>query len=413
LDTMSIDDLYNNFKIIEQEVKRTVVSSSSSGSPNMAFLSSPRSTNEVDTASIQVSAASTPVSTRTCKKITINGSDTAWYDKKKVECFTCYKMGHFARKCKSPRSQESRPRNQDSSRKTVIMKDTSSKAMVAINGVGFDWSYMDDDEVLTNMALMAFSDSEIIGSQITDNRKTGLGFTSYNAIAPPPTCLFAPLTIDLSSSGLEEFKQPEFESYGPKASKSVCVEMSNLIKKAFDALIIKDWVSDCDKNKSEEVVVKSENVQHTPEQFNLPRKMAQKPVLKTVKNGTGQRKVRPVWNNAMRVNHQNFFNSRRNFDPTAVLTKSGIVPISTVRQISSRAAEQVSTARPINIVVPKPIVNVLLGNNRPMLLIPQHAGFGDRKLRFKIMSPKTVDHTFETSPFSQTIKNMMEDLLLL
>nr|GEX33322.1 hypothetical protein [Tanacetum cinerariifolium] len=52
LGTISIDDLYKNFKIVEQEVKRTVVSSSSSRSPNMAFLSSLGSNNEVDTASI-------------------------------------------------------------------------------------------------------------------------------------------------------------------------------------------------------------------------------------------------------------------------------------------------------------------------------------------------------------------------
>nr|GEY93859.1 hypothetical protein [Tanacetum cinerariifolium] len=51
-------------------------------------------------------------------------------------------------------------RNQDSSRKTVIVEDTSPKAMVAIDGVGFDWSYMADDEVPTNMALMDFSDSK-------------------------------------------------------------------------------------------------------------------------------------------------------------------------------------------------------------------------------------------------------------
>nr|GEX87185.1 copia protein [Tanacetum cinerariifolium] len=118
------------------------------------------------------------------------------------------------------RNQESMPRNEDSSRKIVNVEDTSSKAMVAIDGSGFDWSYMADDEATTNMALMAFSDSKsfdkLIGSQIFDNSRTGLGFTSYNAVAPPPTCLFAPLTIDLSNSGLEEFQHPEFKGYGPK-----------------------------------------------------------------------------------------------------------------------------------------------------------------------------------------------------
>ncbi|GKE92161.1 hypothetical protein Tco_1573256, partial [Tanacetum coccineum] len=69
-------------------------------------------------------------------------------------------MGHFARECRGSRNQESRPRNQDSSRRIVNVEDTSSKAMVAIDGAGFDWSYMADEEVPTNLALMAFSDSE-------------------------------------------------------------------------------------------------------------------------------------------------------------------------------------------------------------------------------------------------------------
>ncbi|GKC65318.1 hypothetical protein Tco_1097916 [Tanacetum coccineum] len=86
--------------------------------------------------------------------------------------------------------------------------------------------------------------------------------------------------------------------------------------------------------------------------------MVQKPVLNNVKKGTGQREVKPVWTNAMRVNHQKFFNSRRNFAPTAVLTKSGIVLFSTARQNFSRTAAPVSAARPFNITVHKPFVNV-------------------------------------------------------
>ncbi|GKF53049.1 hypothetical protein Tco_0159959, partial [Tanacetum coccineum] len=71
LDTMSFDDLYDNFKIVEQEVKRTESSSSSSSSSsqNMDFVSSPSRTNEfntaygVSTANTQISPASTQVST--------------------------------------------------------------------------------------------------------------------------------------------------------------------------------------------------------------------------------------------------------------------------------------------------------------------------------------------------------------
>nr|GFA07530.1 ribonuclease H-like domain-containing protein [Tanacetum cinerariifolium] len=76
---MSIDDLYNNFKIVEQEVKGTVTASSSLGSQNMAFLSSPGSTNEVDTANIQVSTVSTPVSTVSTHDNTTNLSDVTVY----------------------------------------------------------------------------------------------------------------------------------------------------------------------------------------------------------------------------------------------------------------------------------------------------------------------------------------------
>nr|GEV00367.1 ribonuclease H-like domain-containing protein [Tanacetum cinerariifolium] len=58
--------------------------------------------------------------------------------------------------------------------------------------------------------------------------------------------------------------------------------------------------------------------------------------------------VRPVWNNARRMNHQNFSkmthpHPKRNFVPTAVATKSGQVLVNAAKQNS---AASTSTARP-------------------------------------------------------------------
>ncbi|GKG05425.1 ribonuclease H-like domain-containing protein, partial [Tanacetum coccineum] len=75
---------------------------------------------------------------RTSKKIFINANDTAGYDKSKVECFNYHKMGHFHRECRAPRNKEGQFKYQDNTRKQGNNSDTSSKAMLAIDGVGFD-----------------------------------------------------------------------------------------------------------------------------------------------------------------------------------------------------------------------------------------------------------------------------------
>ncbi|GJS48800.1 hypothetical protein Tco_0598921 [Tanacetum coccineum] len=122
---------------------------------------------------------------------------------------------------------------------------------------------------------------KLIGSQISDNNRKGVG---YNAVAPPPTGLFAPPTIDLSSSGLEEFQQPEFEGYGLRVNKSVCENSSNETKKNSDAPLIEEWVSDNEDEVESPVVVEKKTVVPTIPKVDVVRpKQQEKPVKKTVR----------------------------------------------------------------------------------------------------------------------------------
>ncbi|GKD55679.1 hypothetical protein Tco_1289066, partial [Tanacetum coccineum] len=113
----------------------------------------------------------------------------------------------------------------------------------------------DNQFKIDNFENVSKSLDQLIGNQISDNNKKGLG---YNVVPPPLTGLFAPPSIDLSNSGLEKFKQPEFEGYGIKVNKGASENVSKEVKKTSDAPIIEDWVSDCDED--ENVVLESLNV---------------------------------------------------------------------------------------------------------------------------------------------------------
>ncbi|GJU93804.1 ribonuclease H-like domain-containing protein [Tanacetum coccineum] len=82
------------------------------------------------------------------------------------------------------------------------------------------------------------------------------------------------------------------------------------------------------------------------------KRMAKKSVLKNIGKNSGQREIRPVWNSAQRINHQN------KFVPSAVLTRFGRVPVSAAKQSSLRATTSTSTFRPVNTATHTNRVNV-------------------------------------------------------
>nr|GEW81775.1 hypothetical protein [Tanacetum cinerariifolium] len=57
---------------------------------------------------------------------------------------------------------------------------------------------------------------KLIGSQITNKSKRGLGYVSYNVVPHPYTGRFLPPRIELSHTGLPDFTKPSVESYGVK-----------------------------------------------------------------------------------------------------------------------------------------------------------------------------------------------------
>ncbi|GJY40830.1 ribonuclease H-like domain-containing protein [Tanacetum coccineum] len=104
------------------------------------------------------------------RKITINESDTAGYDKSKVECFNCHKLGHFVRECRGPRNQDNMSRNQDSSRRTINVEEISSKAMLAIDAASYGYKNSKSVSEDISNEIMKFIDAPLVEELVLDDK---------------------------------------------------------------------------------------------------------------------------------------------------------------------------------------------------------------------------------------------------
>nr|GEU80639.1 putative ribonuclease H-like domain-containing protein [Tanacetum cinerariifolium] len=162
---------------------------------------------------------------------------------------------------------------------------------------------------------------KLIGGQITDNSKKGLG---YHAIPPPHPLIYnGPTKLDLSYFGLDEFKEPEFKGYVPRDSKqesnTIHDQKSDDSKENFDDSFAKEQVL---KDISSFVV--------SPLNINCTHHQRQRRV-------SGNNYNRLDSNYYAKTTHPS---AQRNMPPRAVLLKTSLRPFNIARPVYTAYPKQ-------------------------------------------------------------------------
>ncbi|GJY18076.1 hypothetical protein Tco_0389567 [Tanacetum coccineum] len=253
-----------------------------------------------------------------------------------------------------------------------------------------------------------------------------MGFVSYNAVPPPPTGLFAPPTIYLSNSGLEEFQQPEFEGYRPKANKSVCKDTSNEVKKTPDAPLGEKLVSEKEKQTVFPPTKKLTAITIKEKGWNItPRAVLMKTGLKPLNTARHVNTAHPK-TTAYRARPMSCFSKlaqstvKRPYQSRTSLTNKNF------NQKINTAKEKVYTAKPkkVNIAKPKVIntarptsavVNAVRANQVNVVKASACWVWRPAKLNSASINLKRQNYIDargrSKQHISQTSRNLMEDML--
>ncbi|GKA09673.1 ribonuclease H-like domain-containing protein [Tanacetum coccineum] len=256
-------------------------------------------------------------------------------------------------------------------------------------GIGYGDQLNENDSSGTELFNSVFDSRSSDGddNQINDRFKKD---NKYNAVPPPFSGNYMLTEADLYFVGLDDsVYRPTTNKTSASVSQvetsdtppsNTSVEMPRFEFVRHSGVIIEDWVSNDDVDifqsgdfqttvkpsfkKIEFTKARNEPVK-TDKQAAKPRMVTQSPKRvhkeSVLGKGTGHREVRPVWNNTQRINHQN------KFVPTAVLTRSGRIPVSIAKQYVNTAKQYVNTATPKNRVnVSKSITNAFHKSHSPI-----------------------------------------------
>nr|GEY45594.1 hypothetical protein [Tanacetum cinerariifolium] len=229
-------------------------------------------------------------------------------------------------------------------------------------GIGYD-SQLSENEMPKCEIFETASDSSVNeidedNNQAKDRYKVGIG---YHAVPLPYTGIYMGPRADISFAGLDDsvfkFKISESKT-SVNENESIASKSSEEIREEPKTVSVNHLIKECTFYEN---------------------KMVEKYVVKNKGKGPGQREVRLVLNNAVRVNHQNFSkmthpHPKRNFVPTIVATKSGQVLVNAAKQ---NAAASTSTARPkVNTTTIRPNVNAKSSYFKPYF--PKRRHFNQR-----------------------------------
>ncbi|GJS72068.1 retrovirus-related pol polyprotein from transposon TNT 1-94 [Tanacetum coccineum] len=427
IETMSIDDLYKNFKIVEQDVKKYV--GASSGAQNLAFMTAPStsSINDVNTDSLayevstvcpNINTACPQVSTANFSDNTVyafmvenpNGSNLLQHDLEQIHEDDLEAMDlmwqlsllsmRAKRECRAPRIEEGQFRNQDNTRKQGNNEDTSSKAMLAIDGVATTYKrglatleeqlityrkneVLFSEEVAVLKREVACKDYEInvlksefekvkqekegikfkiekfdnaskridklLGGQITEKSKKGLG---YNDVPPPHPLIYnRPKKLDLSYSN--DSKENSDDSL---VKKQISKDTSSFVESSLnvdkETVFLVDKKLEFSKSKKHEKLVKKSVRSFDHVQAHCKYHQRERMVY-----GNNYNMVN--YNYTTNRTHPN---AQRNMVPRAVLMKTGLKSFNTARTVHTAHPKSivysaklmpkaVKTARPNSVVV--------------------------------------------------------------
>ncbi|GJS12627.1 putative ribonuclease H-like domain-containing protein [Tanacetum coccineum] len=437
IDQVDIDDLYNNLRVYEDEMKNSSINTAG-GSSSLNQVSSTPGADEVVCSFFAHQATSPPLNNKDLQQI--DQDDLEELDIRQQVAMLTVRVQRFVKKTgRNLDFKGKQPVTFDNSKKTgrnldfkgkqpvtfdkskvkrnATINEPSSQALVAQDGLGgYDWSNDFDEPV--NYALIAISSLRSSSSSDNEGYELALESLEYRILGHEKNELawgekykfqnyelkcreikINNLKMELekvvkerdelkvkiekweeSSKGLNKLLNSQMSAkdknglgYGTQldemsnkcetdseismsvfevrssdeeitpANDSEIIGKTNEVEKSKtkinrDKVIIENWNSDDEDDVSEANTVSPVNTNETQ-------------TLKTVVN-TGQRVVKPVWDNAKRVNHQKFSNklkypqARRSFIPSGVLTRTCLVK--PLRPNGKRAVHTVSTARPIS-----------------------------------------------------------------